>query len=66
MLKFGKKKIRRQKFKAVAPDRTVWRTRSGRGSGPVLRQTAQCINQQGLTKSIKIGTNYNAVSKLLI
>jgi hypothetical protein len=28
------------KLKEEAPDRTLWRTRLGRGYGPVVRQTA--------------------------
>jgi hypothetical protein len=33
------------KLKEEAPDRTVWRTGSGRGCGTVLRQTAECMNE---------------------
>jgi hypothetical protein len=35
-----KEKRRYWKLKEEAPDRTVWRTRFGRGYGPVVRQTA--------------------------
>jgi hypothetical protein len=31
------------KLKKEAPDRNLWRTRFGRGYGPVVRQTAECI-----------------------
>jgi hypothetical protein len=34
-----KEKRRYWKFKEEAPDRTLWRTRFGRGYGPVVRQT---------------------------
>jgi hypothetical protein len=33
--------IRYCKFKAEALDRTLWRTRFGRGYGPVVRQTTE-------------------------
>jgi hypothetical protein len=36
-----KEKRRYWKLKEVALDRTVWRTRFGRGYGPVVRQTAE-------------------------
>jgi hypothetical protein len=31
------------KLKEEAPDRTLWRTRCGKGYGPALRQTAEWI-----------------------
>jgi hypothetical protein len=36
-----KEKIRYWKLKEEAPDRTLWRTRFGRGYGPVVRQTTE-------------------------
>ena len=33
------------KLKEEALDRNVWRTRLGRGYGPVVRQTAECMNE---------------------
>jgi hypothetical protein len=36
-----KEKRRYWKFKAEAVDRTLWRTRFGKGYGPVVRQTAE-------------------------
>ena len=36
-----KEKIRYFKLKEEAQDRTVWRTRFGRGYGPVVRQTTE-------------------------
>jgi len=36
-----KKKTGYCKLKEKAPDRTVWRTRFGRGCGPVARQTTR-------------------------
>jgi hypothetical protein len=36
-----KEKRRYCKFKEEALDRTLWRTRFGRGYGPVVRQTAE-------------------------
>jgi hypothetical protein len=36
-----KEKIRYWKLKEEALDRTLWRTRFGRGYGPVVRQTAE-------------------------
>jgi hypothetical protein len=36
-----KKKRRYCKLKEEALDRTMWRTRFGRGYGPVVRQTAE-------------------------
>jgi hypothetical protein len=36
-----KEKRRYWKFKEEALDRTEWRTRFGRGYGPVVRQTAE-------------------------
>jgi hypothetical protein len=36
-----KEKRRYWKLKEEALDRTVWRTRFGRGYGPVVRQTAE-------------------------
>jgi hypothetical protein len=36
-----KEKRRYWKLKDEALDRTVWRTRFGRGYGPVVRQTAE-------------------------
>jgi hypothetical protein len=35
------------KLKEEALDRTVWRTRFGRGCGPVVRQTAECVTVTG-------------------
>jgi hypothetical protein len=36
-----REKIRYWKLKEEALDRTLWRTRFGRGYGPVVRQTAE-------------------------
>jgi hypothetical protein len=36
-----KKKIRYWELKEEALDRTLWRTRFGRGYGPVVRQTTE-------------------------
>jgi hypothetical protein len=36
-----KEKKRYWKFKEEALDRTLWRTRFGRGYGPVVRQTTE-------------------------
>ena len=33
------------KLKEEAVDRTVWRTRFGRGFGPGVRQTIDCLNE---------------------
>jgi hypothetical protein len=41
-----KEKRRYCKLKEEALDRTVWRTRFGRGCGPVASQTTKCMNQQ--------------------
>jgi hypothetical protein len=46
-----KEKRRYGKLKKEALDRTVWRTRFGRGYGPVVRQTAECMNERGSTRS---------------
>jgi hypothetical protein len=40
-----KEKRRCRKLKEEAPDRTLWRTRFGRGYGPVVRQTAKRISE---------------------
>jgi hypothetical protein len=39
-----KEKRRYWKFKEEALDRTLWRTRFGRGYVPVVRQTTECID----------------------
>jgi hypothetical protein len=39
-----KEKRRYWKLKEEALDRTMWRTRFGRGYGPVVRQTAELMN----------------------
>jgi hypothetical protein len=39
-----KEKRKSRKLKEEALHRTVWRTRFGRGYGPVVRQTAECMN----------------------
>jgi hypothetical protein len=36
-----KEKIKYWKLKEEALDRTLWRTRSGRGNGPLVRQTTK-------------------------
>jgi hypothetical protein len=33
------------KLKEEALDRTLWRTRCGRGYGPVARHTTECMNE---------------------
>jgi hypothetical protein len=38
-----KEKIGHWKLKVEALDRILWRTRFGRGHGPVVRQTAVCM-----------------------
>jgi hypothetical protein len=40
-----REKRRYWKLKEEALDRTVWRTRFGRGFGPVVRQTTELMNQ---------------------
>jgi hypothetical protein len=40
-----KEKRRYWKLKGEALDRTLWRTRFGRGCGPVVRQTTECMNE---------------------
>jgi hypothetical protein len=35
------------KLKEEALDRTLWRARFGRGYGPVVRQTTECMNECG-------------------
>jgi hypothetical protein len=44
LLDYLKEKRRYWKLKDEALDRTLWRTRFGRGYGPVLRQTAEWMN----------------------
>ena len=39
-----KEKRKHWKLKEEAPDRTLWRTRFGRGYGPVVRQATECMN----------------------
>jgi len=43
LLDYLKEKARYCRFKEEALDRTLWRTRFGRGFGPVVRQTEECI-----------------------
>jgi hypothetical protein len=55
------KEMRRYwKLKEKAPDRTLWRTRFGKGCGPVVRQTTKyiffCLCDQ--LKKYKIGGSY--------
>jgi hypothetical protein len=38
------------KLKEEALDRTVWRTRFGRGCGPVVRQTTEWVNDNKQTR----------------
>jgi hypothetical protein len=40
-----KEKKRYWKLKEEALDRTLWRTRFGRGYGPVVRQTTERMNE---------------------
>jgi hypothetical protein len=40
-----KEKRRYWKLKEEALDRTLWRTRLGRGYGPVVRQTTEWMNE---------------------
>jgi hypothetical protein len=40
-----KEKRRYLKLKEKALDRSLWRTRFGRGYGPVVRQTTECLNE---------------------
>ena len=42
-----KKKRGYWKLKQKALDRNVWRTRRGRGNGPVVRQTTEWMTEQG-------------------
>jgi len=39
-------------LKDEALDRTMWRTRFGRDCGPVVRQTAKCMNKMAEIKGI--------------
>jgi hypothetical protein len=41
-----KEKKRYWKLKEEALDRTLWRTRFGRGYGPVVRQTTESMNSK--------------------
>jgi hypothetical protein len=51
LLKDLKESIRYWEWKAEAPDRTVWRTRCGRGCGRVLRQSVEWISECGAEDS---------------
>ena len=44
-----KERTRDCKLKEEALDRSLWRTRFGRGCGPVLRQTAEWMNEWNFT-----------------
>jgi hypothetical protein len=47
-----KEKKRYWKLKEEALDRTVWRTRSGRGYGPVVRQTTEHESMYSTTMEV--------------
>jgi hypothetical protein len=47
-------------LKEEALDRTMWRTRFGRGFGPVVRQTAKCMNYILFT-NVAAGSTHNLV-----
>jgi len=44
-------------LKEEALDRTMWRARFGRYFGPVVRQTAKCLNEYIVSNSVGQGTS---------
>jgi hypothetical protein len=59
-----KEKRRYLKLKEEALDRTLWRTRFGRGYGPVLRQTTEWMNETESQYDLICG--FNSTLSLLL
>ena len=53
-------------MKEEALDRTVWRAGFGRGFGPVIRQTAGCMNELGSHSVAVTVSNISGPDKMLI